>query len=104
MTSKAYPATKAVDNKSENYTSDPINCLDFESCFVLVKDEGSFEGTITILGALGMTEGETDYEQYGSELTLGSCMVLESVPPFIKIDVVRTTGAVSVWVQPILSR
>jgi hypothetical protein len=92
--------TKPVDNKNVNYTSDAIDCRGYKKMFIYTLDDGAFAGTVIVQGALGDGAAPvTGYQQYGSALTLGRTEIFRDIPPFIKVNVVRTAGAVSVWVQ-----
>lgn len=97
--------TKLVDNQSGNYTSAALDCRTYNGLFTYTKDEGSFAGTIIVQGALGDGAAPTtDYQQEGAALTLGRVETFENIAPFIKANVVRTAGGVSVWVQPFSRR
>lgn len=96
----------AVDDKSANYTSDPIDMRLWEHMRVITIDEGSFAGTVVVKALLAgvdddgaETESGSTYMQYGAALTLDRVEKFEHIPALIVIDVTRTAGAVSVWVQ-----
>jgi hypothetical protein len=92
---------KPVDNKSADYTSDAVNLAGARSVLILAHDEGAFAGSITVKAALSDGTTTTAYKQHGAALTLDRVERLDFAPPLIKIDVVRTAGAVSVWVQAV---
>lgn len=103
------PVIKLVDNVSENYTSDPIDVRNWDGLFIAVRDtsqSGSFSGSVRVLALLaGVNESgeEVDsesYLQYGGYLTVGRVERLEDLPAKVEIDVTRTAGSVTVYVQP----
>jgi hypothetical protein len=102
------PVTKPVDAKAANFTSALIDLTNWDGAFILVSDDtGTFAGTITVQALLvGLNSAGapvasgTVYKTYGAALTKDKVEKLEDTPPLIKIDVVRTAGTCSVWVQP----
>lgn len=105
------PVIRLINNAGADTTSQVLDVRNWDGLFTFTQDttqSGNFSGTVVMQAMLaGVDESGKEatsgtFLQYGGNLTVGRVERFRDLPSRIRVVVTRTTGNVTVFVQPFM--